>query len=695
MPPPKTPPTGPLPEAKEGAPGQKWDANESTDDVSNPGTPPGEDIYGEDEYPPEEDEEFEGSVSMSVSSTGTARGSATQGRTMVGPAKSAQPSASDDDGEDATRAGPPVRIEVLSGPDAGEVRRFKGVRMVVGRGSSCDFQLSDQSVSRKHLELVQSARGVLLRDLQSNNGTRVNSKRVSEVVVEHGDTIVLGATTLKFIDEVKRLAEAEEAKAKQQAESEQLAARLAEQKLAEAGALSTASSPDERDDEEDDDASHDDGTDHEPSLAGAPHASSGERGGMALMDWLKSKQGLVVVGSAVLLVVVVALVLGLGRSKPPPPDPMEERARKLLTRAKLAYDEERWVDAVDAFAQVERVKPGFEKDGFTALAQAELAAHQSLERARALIAQQRFDDARAELARTPQAGKKTQAEGAQLVSMLEALQAQALEATVAAALAKGDFAAAQQAASLLPPARQAAVTADIDAKRSQSEAQQAAETAREAQEREAREAEEAKRRMEDAMGAVSRKLNDGSPGRAGLECDRVLEKYGQYPDIRGRTMDLKRLIPMFERTWADGLRRAQSGSAEAAFKALERAAELYDQIGLPGALAADVYQATNAAAYTVAKNAMAREDWATAAATYRGVLDRTPGDDEAKAGLQRLEARAEDLYRFAYMVRDRDPRKSQKLLQAILDIVRPGSPVYEKARQELKRMDPNVLGGKR
>src|SRR5207253_1218832 len=83
-------------------------------------------------------------------------------------------------GPESTHAGPPMRLEVIEGPDEGEHRRFKGVRMLVGRVKGCDLLLNDPSVSRRHLEVVVGEEGALLRDLESGNGTKVNGERVVE-----------------------------------------------------------------------------------------------------------------------------------------------------------------------------------------------------------------------------------------------------------------------------------------------------------------------------------------------------------------------------------------------------------------------------------------------------------------------------------------------------------------------------------
>ncbi|MFP2958947.1 FHA domain-containing protein [Myxococcus sp. 1LA] len=139
----------------------------------------------------------------------------------------------EDDNADATRAGPPVQMLVLEGPDKGRKKRFQSVRMVVGRNKDCDFVLDDQSVSRRHLELVYGQAGVVMRDLGSVSGTQVNDQRVDECLLKHGDEISMGKTRLRFVDEAEQIkelraqAEARDAEEKREREA---AAREAEEK---------------------------------------------------------------------------------------------------------------------------------------------------------------------------------------------------------------------------------------------------------------------------------------------------------------------------------------------------------------------------------------------------------------------------------------------------------------------------------
>jgi len=71
--------------------------------------------------------------------------------------------------------------------------------MIVGRESSCDFQLEGSSVSRRHAALEFTAMGVVLTDLESRNGVLVNQVPVPyQTILRHGDRIQLGEQQLEF-----------------------------------------------------------------------------------------------------------------------------------------------------------------------------------------------------------------------------------------------------------------------------------------------------------------------------------------------------------------------------------------------------------------------------------------------------------------------------------------------------------------
>ena len=71
-----------------------------------------------------------------------------------------------------------------------------GRPLTLGRASDNDIVLSDGGVSRHHARLQGRSGTLILTDLQSRNGSRVNGVIVTEVVLGPGDRIQLGGTIL-------------------------------------------------------------------------------------------------------------------------------------------------------------------------------------------------------------------------------------------------------------------------------------------------------------------------------------------------------------------------------------------------------------------------------------------------------------------------------------------------------------------
>jgi DNA-binding NtrC family response regulator len=91
-----------------------------------------------------------------------------------------------------------VRIEVVSGPDAGLIRDIESSAIRIGARRGNDVQLSDSKVSGLHCEIRLDDRGYRLRDLDSTNGTYVSQLRINDVYIMPGAQIALGSTRLKF-----------------------------------------------------------------------------------------------------------------------------------------------------------------------------------------------------------------------------------------------------------------------------------------------------------------------------------------------------------------------------------------------------------------------------------------------------------------------------------------------------------------
>jgi len=90
-------------------------------------------------------------------------------------------------------------LAVLSGDAKGKLARIPGgigATLRVGKADDNDLVLPDDGVSRYHLTLTRTADGLLVRDLDSTNGTRVGGARVKEAIVEPGTAMHVGGAVL-------------------------------------------------------------------------------------------------------------------------------------------------------------------------------------------------------------------------------------------------------------------------------------------------------------------------------------------------------------------------------------------------------------------------------------------------------------------------------------------------------------------
>ena len=70
--------------------------------------------------------------------------------------------------------------------------------MTLGRLPESTVTINDPNASRRHAELRRVGNDVVLVDLNSTNGTRVNGATVRERTLADGDEIVIGTTVFRF-----------------------------------------------------------------------------------------------------------------------------------------------------------------------------------------------------------------------------------------------------------------------------------------------------------------------------------------------------------------------------------------------------------------------------------------------------------------------------------------------------------------
>ncbi len=89
-----------------------------------------------------------------------------------------------------------AQLVVVEGLDAGRAARLDA-SLVVGTDPSCGLVLTDDRVSRRHLEVRPVEGRFALRDLGSRNGTFYEGSRIAEAVVGVGATLKLGRTFVR------------------------------------------------------------------------------------------------------------------------------------------------------------------------------------------------------------------------------------------------------------------------------------------------------------------------------------------------------------------------------------------------------------------------------------------------------------------------------------------------------------------
>jgi len=88
---------------------------------------------------------------------------------------------------------------VLAGSAMGEMYKIARPQTIIGRGQTAHVRMMDDGISREHCEIQVEGDSMILHDLGSTNGTFCRGLRVDRHVLEDGDKILVGSSTvLKF-----------------------------------------------------------------------------------------------------------------------------------------------------------------------------------------------------------------------------------------------------------------------------------------------------------------------------------------------------------------------------------------------------------------------------------------------------------------------------------------------------------------
>lgn len=92
--------------------------------------------------------------------------------------------------EDRQRRGPHVIVNGFTHPLTRHTTR-------IGRGTDVDIRIDDTAVSRHHAEIVLTS-PIMLRDLDSTNGTWVKGERITEMTLDGDTEITIGPAVIEF-----------------------------------------------------------------------------------------------------------------------------------------------------------------------------------------------------------------------------------------------------------------------------------------------------------------------------------------------------------------------------------------------------------------------------------------------------------------------------------------------------------------
>jgi predicted component of type VI protein secretion system len=91
-----------------------------------------------------------------------------------------------------------AKLVVLSAGLAGRSEELKVDKTTIGRVEDNTFQIAEPSVSSHHCEVFLRGTDVVVKDLQSTNGTFINGEKITESVLKPGQVLRLGQVEIRL-----------------------------------------------------------------------------------------------------------------------------------------------------------------------------------------------------------------------------------------------------------------------------------------------------------------------------------------------------------------------------------------------------------------------------------------------------------------------------------------------------------------
>ena len=91
-----------------------------------------------------------------------------------------------------------AKLVVLSVGMTGRTQELKAEKTTIGRVEDNTFQIAEPSVSSHHCEVLLRGQDVVVRDLNSTNGSYINGEKITESVMKPGQILRLGQIEMRL-----------------------------------------------------------------------------------------------------------------------------------------------------------------------------------------------------------------------------------------------------------------------------------------------------------------------------------------------------------------------------------------------------------------------------------------------------------------------------------------------------------------
>jgi pSer/pThr/pTyr-binding forkhead associated (FHA) protein len=91
-----------------------------------------------------------------------------------------------------------AKLVILTQGMSGRACELKVDKTTIGRVEDNTFQISEASISSHHCEVLLRGSDVVIKDLNSTNGTFIGDEKITESVLKPGQTLRLGQVELRL-----------------------------------------------------------------------------------------------------------------------------------------------------------------------------------------------------------------------------------------------------------------------------------------------------------------------------------------------------------------------------------------------------------------------------------------------------------------------------------------------------------------